>query len=96
MELDTDADRLETIQELGGVPVSTDRGTFYAIFDANYAGALDDPAGESRTPALTMRSVDIDEFALKKGVRVQAGGENFRIMRVENDGTGIAVVRLQK
>jgi hypothetical protein len=96
MELDTDADRLEMIQALGGVSVSTDRGAFSAIFDADYAGALDEPAGESRTPALTMRSIDVDEFALKKGVRVRAEGENFRVMRVEHDGTGLAVVRLQK
>lgn len=83
--METDADRLDAILALGGTRVlSTDRPEFWAVFDRQYssvgAGDLDI---ESRSPALTSRSSDVDGMTKDEVLTVQ--GADYRMLRAEPD-----------
>lgn len=95
--MDTDADRLALIEGLGGVLVQTSSGEFQAVFDRQYLG---DNVGEvdieSRTPALTCRTSDIDRVGLRKGQLVTVPEGDFKMRRHEPDGTGMSVVILEQ
>lgn len=94
--METDADRLATIQGLGGQLVSAPRGTFWAILDAEYAAAGDLPAVEGTAPALTCRTSDFKALQIVKNDSITVGDETFKFVRHEPDGTGISVLVLRR
>jgi len=83
--METDADRLASIRAGGGVPVlSAEHPTFWSIFDRQYSGvSMGDIDVESRSPALTCRSSDIEE--LTKDQVLTVGGIDYRVLRAEPD-----------
>lgn len=94
--MDTDADLLELIRGLGGVRVIVSNGDFLAIFDRQY---LSDGVGvdvETRTPALTCRSSDIERLRVRKGTPVTVPDGTFKVRRHEPDGTGMSTVILEQ
>jgi hypothetical protein len=93
--MDTDADRLELIVALGGVRVLAPTGDFMAVFDHQY---LSDGVGlevETRTPALTCRSADVERLRLRKGTAVTVADDVYKVRRHEPDGTGISTLVLE-
>jgi hypothetical protein len=82
--METDADRLDTIQAVGGVLVRATSVQFWAIFDREFeavgSGGLEI---ESRTPALTCRTSDV--ASLQKDEPFQIGSETYRLKRPEPD-----------
>lgn len=83
--METDADRLDTIQALGGVSVlSPARAEFCAIFDRQYSGvSVGDLDFESRSPALTCRSTDVDGMTKDEVLTVLDA--DYRMLRAEPD-----------
>lgn len=88
---ESDADRLAEIKALGGLCVSTDAGTLWAIFDAQYVDPLE---VEETGPALTARSSDVERLRLRKGAAVRVEADEYRVRAFEPDGTGMTIVRL--
>jgi hypothetical protein len=64
-----------------------------AIFDDGYASALDG-AVSSSGPQLIVRQADFPGAAA--GAAVFARGINYAVAAVEPDGTGVAVLRLER
>jgi hypothetical protein len=91
--METDADRLAMIQSLGGQLITHAQGSFWAIFDREFA-LLADGAVESRQPALTARTSDVEVLA--KDTVVHVAGEPYRIKRPEPDGTGMTILILKR
>lgn len=92
MTLRTDAALLWDIRRLGGQLVSTDSGSFWAIFDREYLEAVDT---ESRSPVLTARTSDAERYAARKGTCITVGSTVYRVQRHEPDGTGMTTVFLE-
>jgi hypothetical protein len=90
--IESDATRLRMIKAVGGVLVRHDAGTFWAIFDREFALSVDGVV-ESRQPVITARTSDVS--ALAKDTVLTICDENFRIKRHEPDGTGMSVVVLK-
>jgi hypothetical protein len=90
--METEYDRLASIKALGGQLVSTDSGSFWAIFDREYLEAVDT---ESRSPVLTARTSDAEWYAARKGTGITIGSTVYRVQRHEPDGTGMSVVFLE-
>lgn len=94
--MDTDADRLALLEGLGAVLVQSSSGKFKAVFDRQYIGdAVGGLDVESRSPALTCRTSDVEALQLRKGQSVTVDGDVFRVRRHEPDGTGMSVVVLE-
>lgn len=91
--METDADRLAMIQSLGGQLISHVQGSFWAIFDRDFALTIDG-AVETRQPALTARTIDVTNLA--KDIVLDVAGEAYRIKRPEPDGTGMTIVILKR
>jgi hypothetical protein len=89
--METESDRLASIQALGGQLVHTETGQFWAIFDRNY---LESVETETKAPALTARTSDAEKYAKAKGTSVTIGTEVFTVRRHEPDGTGMTVIYL--
>lgn len=81
----------------GGVTVTTSQGAFSAIFDNEYVpqtlGALE---VESRGPALTCRTSDVERLGLQKDTELTVRGETYRVRKHEPDGTGLSVLLLRR
>lgn len=90
--MESDADRLASIKALGGQLVRYQGGEFWAIFDNDYETVLNDMV-ESRGPALSARTIDVQ--ALAKDVVLPVSGTDYRIKRPESDGTGMTVLLLK-
>lgn len=90
--METDADRLAMIQSLGGQLISHAQGSFWAIFDREFALIVD--AVETRQPVLTARTIDVQ--SLPKDTVLNISGEPYRIKRPEPDGTGMTTVILKR
>jgi hypothetical protein len=89
--IESDATRLRMIKAVGGVLVSHGSGSFWAIFDREFAL---DGSVESRQPVLTARTSDVTE--LPKDAVFDIGGDQYRIKRHEPDGTGMSLVILRR
>jgi hypothetical protein len=83
--MESDADRLDAILALGGTPVEPrDRPEFWAIFERQYSSvSLGELDVESRSPALTCRSSDVD--GMTKDEVLNVGGTEYRMLRSEPD-----------
>jgi hypothetical protein len=93
--VESDADRLAMLRGLGGVTVSSPRGTFLAIFDTEYV--IDGDIGvETAQPQLSARSSDVSRLELRNGVLVQVGADGYIIRSVQPDGMGMTVLRLEQ
>jgi len=97
--LESDADRLASIQALGAGAILKHQGVIYdVIFDNEYvlAGEV-----EERAPAATMRSSDVALAAFGKDAVVQVynpfdgSTKDYRVRRFEPDGTGMTQVILK-
>lgn len=91
---ETDADRLESIKALGGQLLTTDRGHFWAIFDAAFIEVVD--GIESTQPVLTCRSSDVELQALINNSDLTIDGSPFKVRRIETDGAGMSLVYLKR
>jgi hypothetical protein len=90
--METESDRLASIQALDGQLVRTDTGTFWAIFDREY---LESVETETRVPVLTARTSDAEQYAKPKGTAVYVGTDVFSTRRHEADGTGMTMIFLE-
>ena len=90
--METDVDRLASIKALGGQLVSHSEGSFWAIFDKEFV-ELSDGMVESTGPVLTARTIDVKDLA--KDAVLDVGGQEYRIKRLEPDGTGMSRVMLK-
>jgi hypothetical protein len=91
--METESDRLASIQGLGGQLVSTDSGSFWAIFDSDYVDAVNT---ETLGPVLTARTSDALQYAKAKDTAVTVAGVVYRVRKHEPDGTGFTLVWLGK
>lgn len=91
--MESEADRLASIQALGGQLVSTDAGPFWAIFDSDYVDAVDT---ETRGPVLTARTSDAEQYAKAKDTQITIAGTVYRVRKHEPDGTGMTMIWLGK
>lgn len=91
--MESDADRLAFVKSLGGQLVRHDAGQFWAVFDREFSLSVDGVV-ESRAPALTARTSDVD--ALVKDMVLAVGEDEYRVKRLEPDGTGITTVILRR
>jgi len=90
---ESDADRLAMIQGLGGQLVLSPDGEFWAVFERPSALSLDGSV-ETRQPVLIARTADVE--ALTKDTPLSIGTEEFRIKRLEPDGTGMTTIILRR
>lgn len=70
----------------------SNRGTFTAIFERQYAG-IGDVAVESTSPALTCRTSDVE--SLSRGDTVTVEGSEFTIRSIQPDGMGVTILILE-
>ena len=78
--MESDADRLATIQAAGGVSVHGPNGAFVAIFDREYEGNdFGGPEIEGRQTVLTARSSDVSKLARDAVLNIE--GSDFRLQR---------------
>lgn len=89
--METESDRLASIQALGGQLLHVDSGSFWAIFDREY---LDAVGTEARVPVLTCRTSDAERYVKAKGTAVTIGSDTYQVQRHEPDGTGMTLVYL--
>ena len=75
-----------------GETITTDLGTFTAIFDRDYIG-VGEVEVESSGPAITCASTDVTD--LVAGTQIEHNGIRYVVRAVQPDGTGITVLRLQ-
>lgn len=101
--IENDADRLATIQGLGGQLVRTDRGNFCAILDSDFSAASfsDGARVNSESPHLTCRTSDVKRLQLDVTGTVldtQVDGETRRysVREHQPDGTGMSVLVLDQ
>ena len=91
---------LTTLRACGGQLISVGAGSFWAIFDDEYLEVLGnevDGAVETTGPALSAcRSSDIAALSIVKGTQLTIGAEQFKVRRLEPDGTGVTLVRLTR
>jgi hypothetical protein len=90
--IESDADRLAAIKSLGGQLISHDSGSFVAIFENDFVSVVEGMV-ESRGPALTALSSDVKD--LPKDTVLTIGDVEYRIKRLEHDGSGMTVLLLK-
>lgn len=90
---ESDADRLAMIKGLGGQLVRSPSGEFWAIFDRPSA-LTPDGAVETRQSVLVARTADVE--ALTKDTPLSIGADEYRIKRLEPDGTGMTTIILKR
>ena len=94
--LETDADRLESIKALGGQLVRSQSGEFWAIFENEYrAITVGDLEVESRGPALTCRTSDIQSLAKDEAFRVSDADYRLRRREPDNPAPGWTTLLLR-
>lgn len=100
--IESDADRLATIQGLGGQLVRTDRGNFCAILDSDFssAGFSDGARVNSESPQLTCRTSDVKRLQLDEGAEldtlVDGVASRYSVREHQPDGTGMSVLVLDQ
>lgn len=96
MAFESDADRLDMIQAVGGLCVKANQGEFFAIFDNEFIEVEGEPGVEGRQPTLTCRSTDLERLEVQKNSNLTVGPDNYRVQRAEPDGTGMTKLVLRK
>ncbi len=91
--IESDADRLASIQALDGQLISYADGSFWAIFDREFL--LIDGSVESRQPTLQARTSDVSDIQKDTIISVP-GEEAFRVKRHEPDGSGMTLLILKR
>ena len=81
--METDADRLDAIQALGGSLCLIDGRQVWSLFDETPIESLTAPGVEGRATVMECRSSDV--LNLVKDMPVEVGGEMYRIKRVERN-----------
>jgi hypothetical protein len=97
--IETDADRLATIQAVGEQFDTGKPTRLWAIFDEAYLETdLDRFTVANREPMLQCRTSDVAAHELVKQSKVTrvADGSSWFVKDFEPDGTGMTVVRLSK
>lgn len=94
--MESDADRLSSIQALGGFCVRSSSGEFWGIFDHDYS-LIDVGSGvESQNPVLTCRSCDVSSLA--KGETLRFAKSEFRVKQIQPEapapGWSIVVLKV--
>jgi len=92
--LETDADRLAMIKSLGGLVVSVRGKDIWCIFDNGNVDVLS--MVESSGPSMHCRSSDVSSIAITKDDEVEINGEQYRVKKMDPDGTGMIMVHLKK
>lgn len=96
--METESDRLAAIQALGGQLVTTDTGSFWAIFDNNHVTVQSDTGHQQddSAPQLTMRTSDAERAGLQKGtiLKLLKSGALFVVRDAQPDGTGMSTIIL--
>jgi hypothetical protein len=97
MSIESDSDRLDIVRTLAGittdeVTVRHPSGSFAAIFDRPSA-LTPDGSIETRQPVLVARSIDV--VGLAKDTPLLIGNDEYRIKRLEPDGTGMTTIILR-
>lgn len=98
MSIESDSDRLDIVRTLAGittdeVTVRHPTGSFTAIFDRP-AALTPDGSIETRQPVLVARSIDVD--TLVKDTPLSVGADEYRVKRLEPDGTGMTTIILRR
>lgn len=97
--IETDADRLATIQAVGEQFDTGKPTRLWAIFDEAYLETdLDRFTVANREPMLQCRTSDVAAHELVKQSKVTrvADGASYAVKDLEPDGTGMTIIRLQK
>jgi hypothetical protein len=93
--MESDADRLSSIQALGGVCVRSSGGEFWAIFDHDFS-LIDVGTGvESQTPVLTCRSCDVSKLSKEEVVRFDSRAYRVKRIQPESPAPGWSLVVLK-
>lgn len=92
--MESEADRLASIQGLGGIRIYTGASYFWAIFDNGFTEQQMGVPIESVFPYLTARTSDAS--GLLKDQQLNVGDEIYRVNRLEQDGTGMTRVVLKR
>lgn len=96
--LESEADRLASIQANGGELFDTGRPVrLWGIFERPFEEVLlSEHAFASRRPELLCRTSDVAAHALVKQSRITrvADGSSFSVKELEDDGTGMTVLVL--
>lgn len=96
MTLETSADRLAYVQAFGE-PVRCESGTFIAIFDNAYLGvSAGDLDVEESGPRLACVTADVMRLAIRKETVLTVSDMDWRVVRIEHDGTGMSVIFLRE
>lgn len=90
MAVEDDSDRFALLDDFG-VQVKIKGITITAIFDN---GWIDANGIESTEPALTARTIDIENFS--RGDTAFVGNDEYTIAEFHKDGTGMAIVVLEE
>lgn len=94
MAIETDRSRLRMIKAVGGLIASFSRGDIWCIFDNGNADVLS--MVESSGPSMHCRSSDVSSIAITKDDEVEINGEQYRVKKMDPDGTGMTMVHLKK
>lgn len=92
--METDADRLAMIKSLGGVLASVRGNGIWGIFDNGNIDVLS--MVESAGPSLNCRSSDVALVFMTKDDEMEINGEQYRVKKMDPDGTGMTMVHLKK
>jgi hypothetical protein len=94
--LETDADRLASIQALGGQLCTVGSSKLLAVFDNNPQDELTAPGVEGYVPILQCRTSDLQD--VQKDVPVLIDGEPYRVRKVERNAPapGWTTLRLKR
>jgi hypothetical protein len=91
---ETDADRLAMIKSLGGLAVPVRGNNLWGIFDNGNVDVLS--MVESSGPSFNCRTSDVELLAIAKDDEVDIKGEQFRVKKMDPDGTGMTLIHLKK
>lgn len=102
--METDADRLYSIQDAGGLCVRSPNGEFWAIFDDNQTEVIGAPGVNVRQLALTCRLSDVSRLAVTRDTLIEIPTEDGSVQtyRAKNDpdrnnpAPGWAVIQLKR
>lgn len=85
--LESDADRLASIQALGGALHHVNGREVWSIFDDSPLEVMTSPGVEGRSTTLTCRSSDIPEA--QKEQPIEVGSDPYRVKRVERNSPSL-------
>lgn len=89
MSIETDADRLEMLKQLGE-EIHIANEPVWAVFDNDFAELEFDV--ESSGPRAEVRDIDI--IGITRGTEVRRSGVKYTVSSMRPDGTGMTLLRL--